>query len=410
MFKSRAPFASCLALAIGGCEDSSPPANSSILDASAASVAAPQMVERDFSEFDRLLRRAIEDHNRENPSEPVEGASAVVVEREQGIVHSKGYGSYAENRTYLLGSASTILSVGILMRLADEGVLDLDVPISRYLPSWGIHKPNVTLAQLLSNSSGLPASAEIASPRPNGAYDDPTYLPHRCQYREAGTLSDCGRAIYLDDAPVSNRPADVAFRYGGSQWQLAGAIAEQVSGRSWIELVAETYLAPCQVLSLGYTNQFEKSPHDYPSFFDGRPETLPQTANPSIEGGGFATAQDIGKLLLMHLRGGKCGIVQVLSESAVARMQKDRVGGQAGYAPDAGTGDTVLHGYGLGWWVNDAQGYVAVPGLYGAQARLDPSRGYAAFIAIEASAEVGAKLAEATMPVLERLYAPKTAL
>jgi len=411
MLKTRAVLAlSLLSPLIGCAEESAEPRTT--MDAGAATSdgggkdggtpRADAGAKLDFSAFDDAVEAAIAAHNAANPDAGLRGASAVVVDEEGAVVHSQGYGEYEAERLYLVASASKPLSVGVLMRLADQGLLDLDTPISEYLGEWGEHKTNVTVAQLVSNSSGLPSLGEISSPT---AGSNPALLPHFCQYREAGSLETCGKAIYTDDVPANNRPPDEMYRYGGSQWQLAGAIAEQVSGKSWAKLIEETYVEPCGVDSLAYTNQFEKGGLGYPTFFEADPANLPETQNPSIEGGAYLTAQDYGKLLGMHLRGGTCGSKRVLSKEAVARMQKDRVGGDDGYGP--GTGNAGLPGYGLGWWVNDAQGYVASPGAYGAYPLIDQKRRYALFLVIESTTAVGSAIALKAKPTLDRIFDAK---
>jgi CubicO group peptidase (beta-lactamase class C family) len=337
------------------------------------------------------------------------GASAVVVHEACGVVHARGYGAYASDRSYLVGSSSKVLSAGILLRLADEGLIDVDAAIGQYVPAWAASgKPELTVAQLLSNSSGLV-----------GLVDRPFYAPYRCQYQEAGTLSACAESIYTANDAADRAPPDTSFHYGGGQWQLAGGIAEVVSGKSWAELVRETYAEPCEAPGLGYTNQFEAAANaggalsalEYPAFFQGQPSNLPSTDNPNVEGGLFTTVQDYAKILLMHLSGGLCGTERVLSESAVRRMQLDRIleeygGSTRGQSGRTAGGDAdALLGYGLGWWIDrDEPGVVADPGLYGAFPWLDVPRGYGAFFALEADGNLGAELWLRLKPKLDALF------
>jgi CubicO group peptidase (beta-lactamase class C family) len=188
------------------------------------------------------------------------------------------------------------------------------------------------------------------------------------------------------------------FAYGGSQWQLAGAVAEQVSGKRWADLIEETYVTPCAVPSLGYTNQFGKGGTGYPSFFQAKKANLPVTDNPSIEGGAYVTVGDYAKLLLMHLRGGVCGETRVLSEEATARMQEDRV------ADHGGTGNPSAPGYGLGFWISPENQTVTDPGAYGSFPLLDQKRRYGVFIAIELTSEVGTQLGAAVKPTLDKIF------
>lgn len=364
----------------------------------------------DFSSFDNALQTAIDAYNATDAGAglPILGASAVVVHKELGAVHSKGFGQFAADRLYLIASSSKILSVGVLKRLEDQGKLDFAKPISDYLgASMGQHKPNITLAELMSNSSGLPSLGEILVLASNPTTELQTqYSAHLCQYTPGGTLTDCGKSIYQDDMPANNRAPDETFRYGGSQWQLAGAVAEVVSGKTWAELITETYVTPCGVPSLGFTNPYGQpgvSPLGYPSF-DASQAKLPVSQNPSIEGGGYSTAPDYAKLLLMHLRGGKCGDTTVLSPEAVATMQKDRVAAYGG-KPSTGanaTGTSIFTGYGLGWWVNDQ--LVADPGAYGAFPFLDVKRGYGAIIMLEVNTTAGAAVGLAVKPALDAIF------
>jgi CubicO group peptidase (beta-lactamase class C family) len=351
----------------------------------------------DFSRFDDALEAAIAKYNAgAADTAQILGASAVVVHEKLGTVHTHGYGAYDADRLYLIASSSKILSVGVLMRLADQGKLDIDQPIGTYLKDWGDSDSkamDITAAQLLSNSSGLPSLSEVSA-----AASDTTspYYSNLCQYTEAGTLQDCGKVLYATDPP---RKPDTMFAYGGSQWQLAGALAEHVSGSSWADLIADAYVKPCGVPSLGYTNQFGKAGTGYPAFFMGDAANLPVTDNPSIEGGAYVSAPDYGKLLLMHLRGGKCDDTRVLSEDAVLRMQRNRIGDYGGT-----TGDANEPGYGLGFWVNEQTKVIVDPGAYGAYPVLDLARRYGALIAIEVTSDVGVQLGLATKPSLDAIF------
>src|SRR5262249_52426761 len=160
------------------------------------------------------------------------------------------------------------------------------------------------------------------------------------------------------------QPPDTSFHYGGSQWQLAGGIAEMVNGQSWPDLVAATYATPCGLLTFGYTNQFAMAAQagslgcalTYPAFFQGNVADLAATQNPSVEGGLFTTAPEYGQILLIHLRGGTCDDNRVLSDAAVARMRVDRIlqtyGGSTAGQTGRENGSGGFDGYGLGWWVD----------------------------------------------------------
>ena len=359
----------------------------------------------DFSKYDAAVSAFLTEHQ-------LAGASGVVVHKDLGIVHVKGYGEYASDRLYLVASSSKMVSVGILMKLVDEGKLDIDAPIGNYLSAWEPNgKPELKVAQLVSNSSGLV-----------GLVDNPAYVKYLCQYGDAGTLGECAKTIYTADDAADRKPPDTEFHYGGGQWQLAGGVAEVASGKKWADLVKETYVDRCATSMIGYTNQFQKTittdgiaaALSYPSFFVGDKATLPVTDNPSIEGGLYTTAEDYGKILLMHLRGGECDGNRVLTEASVARMQEDRIlekyngsttGTAAAATGDAGAQSGALAGYGMGWWIDRVnKGVFADPGAYGAFPWLDLPRNYAAFLVLQSNAGVGAQLWVAVKPALDEVF------
>lgn len=366
----------------------------------------------DFKAFDAAVTKFVTDHG-------LRGASAVLVQKDRGIVHTAGYGDYTKDRVYLVMSSSKILSAGVLLHLADQGKLDLDAPIAKYVSAWGTRDPDVTVAQLISGSSGLV-----------GIIDNLAYAPYACQGDPTTTLATCATTVYTADDTADRKEPDTEFHYGGAAWQVAGGVAEVVSGKSWADLVKETYADPCGVPRIGFTNATQMLSFTfgeggsldfggigYPKTFDGDTSALPTTENPSIEGGLYTSVEDYGKLLWMHLRGGVCGDQRVLSEAAVKKMQTDRIAAYGGNtnaqmklilngATQAALDYALkLSGYGMGWWVNrEEPGVVFDPGAFGSDAWIDGPRGYAAFIAIEGNVVLGAELSVAVKSIADAVF------
>jgi CubicO group peptidase (beta-lactamase class C family) len=386
-----------LAVAAPGCteDDASPATTAPPTTAPATpstSTTAPrptQPAARDFTAVDAATDTFVQE-------EQLNGAAIVVVDREDGIVHEHYTGEFGPDRVSLIASASKMLTAGVLLRLDDQGLLDVDAPVADAVP-WGGGNPEVTPAQLLSNSSGLV-----------GLIDDPTFGPYICQYLAQGTLQGCAEQIFTttqdDDRVV---PPDTEFRYGGGQWQVAGGLAEAVSGRTWAELVDETYIEPCGVDSLAYNNHFaqtdvlggpEANPFSYPEGFDGDPSVLSPTENPNMEGGAYISPTDYAALLLMQLRGGRCGDTQVLSSAAVERMHTDRIGPAYGGSTDS----EDLSGYGLGWWVaTEDPAIVEDGGAFGAVPWLDTADGYGVYLVVERTSKDGQRLARQLRPLVD---------
>lgn len=338
--------------------------------------------EYDFSAVAPVVEAFIAEHG-------LNGAGLVVVEEDDGIVGEQYFGGFDADRVSLVASASKMVTAGVLVRLADQGRLDLDQPIAEYVDWAAGHHPDVTVAQLLSNSSGLV-----------GLLPTPAYGPYICQFVATTELEECAAAAWTtpaDDADVV--PPDTEFRYGGVQWQIAGAVAQTVSGKPWSQLLEETYVEPCGVESLGYGNHWAAlggGGFGYPAAFDGDPGVLPPTENPHMEGGLYIDPVDYAELLLLHLRDGRCGDTQVLEPASVERMHTDRIG-------EAYGGETMTAtGYGFGWWVDrGGSGRISDAGAYGAVPWLDLDGGFGAYLVLEADARLGATLAAELYDVVE---------
>jgi len=377
-----AAAAVCLAVLLAGCSDG----DGDGAGTTTSTTSTTQPVAADFTEVDGI----IDDYVAE---QELEGATLVVVDREDGIVHEHYAGDFGPDRVSLIASSTKMITAGVLMRLDDQGLLDVDEPVAEVV-DWGSANPQVTPVQLVSNSSGLV-----------GLTDEPAYAPYLCQYLTTGTMQDCAQQIFTtteDDDQIV--PPDTDFRYGGGQWQVAGAVAEIASAKSWAELIDETY-APCGVTSLAYNNHFAQtqvlgggSPFGYPANFDADPTTLVATGNPNMEGGAYIDPLDYAALLLMHLRGGRCGDTQVLSADAVERMHTDRIGPT--YDGDTGVEDKS--GYGLGWWVlTEDPAVIEDGGAFGSVPWLDLDDGYGVYLLVEDQARTGARLADRIRPLID---------
>jgi CubicO group peptidase (beta-lactamase class C family) len=164
-------------------------------------------------------------------------------------------------------------------------------------------------------------------------------------------------------------PRGTQFSYGGTQWQLAGAVAEHVTNSTWGQAFDRYLAGPCELEVFEYGNMWTVM-----GDWTGSPDSLLGQANAHIEGGAITNLQDYAKILLMHLRGGRCGDTQVMSPESVAFMQDNRAA-------------AVGVNYGMGWWVLPGNGQrstiVYDPGAFGAVSWLDMERGIGGYVAID---------------------------
>jgi CubicO group peptidase (beta-lactamase class C family) len=134
------------------------------------------------------------------------------------------------------GSVSKWIASILILKLVEQGKLDLDTPINKYLPDY---RPDtgakLTLRRLMSHSSGLPNQVLEAR-------KDPAV-----------------RGVELDqlDAVRKYASGDLGFEpgtkwdYSHSNWVLAKAIVERVTGRSYAMLVERVLIRPLGLKNSG---------------------------------------------------------------------------------------------------------------------------------------------------------------
>ncbi|MFT4520037.1 MAG: CubicO group peptidase (beta-lactamase class C family) [Halioglobus sp.] len=322
----------------------------------------------DFSTADQWLEDFVRDEA------TFDGASLIVVHKDWGVLYVQSYGTHSTDMVYMLASVSKVPSVSLLMAMDADPDLDFDIDttVENYLP-WMTAYPGVTTADMLSNTSGIPGLLVVF----NGGYG-----AHTCQYAAPGQFANadnlltCGQTIY--ETPLAGTIAPgTAFDYGGSQWQLAGAVAETVGGDSWANLFNKYIAEPCSLDVYEFGNMFANT-----AAWNGFPDSLIGQENPNIEGGAISNLEDVSTLLRMHLNDGKCGDNQVMPPASAQRMRTD-VGSALGSREWVGDG----RGYGLGWWIPLTEEGVEPSlfqdgGAYGSVTWIDTDRDYAVFVAL----------------------------
>lgn len=293
------------------------------------------------------------------------GGSMIIVDKNTGVIHKSAFGNQSEDSVVLLASTSKVPTITLLMALHEDDAnvnFDIAAPIANYLPWLGVWDPTITTEYLVSNRAGIPGLLNLFS-RPAD------YAPHICQYLPLGTLLECVETLYTTPLPnLPSTPANTAFDYGGSPWQLAGGVAEVVGGGTWNQLWDQYIAEPCGLEVARFGNNLSVSGN-----WDGNPDSLIGLDNPNMEAGMISNLDDYAKLISLHLNDGACGDKQVLSPEAVAFMREER-------SPEVG--------YGMGWWITAPEEGGSVylyddPGFYGSIAWIDVERGYGGVVFFE---------------------------
>ncbi|MEU0956045.1 serine hydrolase domain-containing protein [Streptomyces niveus] len=124
---------------------------------------------------------------------------------------------------YRIGSITKCFTAVLVLRLRDEGLLDLADPLEKHLPGTGVGE--VTIAQLLGHGAGLAAEA----PAPWWERTPGTTRPE---------LADV-----LGEDPVLH-PAGRLYHYSNPGYTLLGSLIETLRGASWEEVLRREILEP----------------------------------------------------------------------------------------------------------------------------------------------------------------------
>ncbi|MCK4260049.1 MAG: beta-lactamase family protein [Halanaerobiales bacterium] len=263
-----------------------------------------------LEQMDNLV---IEDMERFN----VPGMSLVVV-NDGKILFSKGYG-VKELGTEVKVDADTIIGLAsvskaftnlAIMQLRDQGLLNLNDPITKYLP-WFRSKDKensnkITMLDLIRHTSGIPTNAyglEI----------------------ENGTADDLEEQVKLLSTIELTSTPGTRFQYSNMNYWTLALIAEKLTGMKFSEYMEQNIFEPLEMAQTGYYDKVSK----LENFSKGhivryaKPKVsdynLPEQENAA--GGLYSTANDMGNYLIGLLNDGTYNGKTILSKDSIVEMR-----------------------------------------------------------------------------------------
>ncbi|MQS38061.1 serine hydrolase domain-containing protein [Streptomyces katsurahamanus] len=147
------------------------------------------------------------------------------------------HGAGSDDVQYRIGSITKTFTAVLVMRLRDEGLLDLQDPLEKHLQGTGVG--DVTIAQLLGHSAGL--SAEPPSP-----WWERT--PGSLRPELADVLGDGTRT----------HPVGLRHHYSNTGYTVLGSLVAAVRGEPWEEVLRREILEP---LALDRTSAAPRAPY-----------------------------------------------------------------------------------------------------------------------------------------------------
>lgn len=308
----------------------------------------------------------------------VPGAALAVVQRD-GAVHLRGFGRadgagrpITPQTPLLIGSLTKSITAVAVMQLVEQGRVELDVPVRRYIPWFRVADPEasaqITVRHLLTHTSGISGRGEADWLRRG---DD-----------AADAIERLVRA--LADTGLTAQPG-TTWQYASANYVILGLIVEVVSGVSYERYVQEQIFAPLGMAGSFASPEVARAAglaegHQF-WFGRARPAELPYPRGLLPAGYLASSAEDMGRYLRAHLNGGRAEGVRILSPAGFAELHRPGVAIEDGLWT------------GMGWGVGDFNGARVLQhdgntGNYRAEMWLLPERGLGFVLLMNASNEL----------------------
>jgi len=259
-------------------------------------------------------------------------SGAVMIADGERTILTRTYGSVMGLDTQInLGSANKMFTAVAIMQLVEQGKLDLNTPVGRYLPDLPNPdiKDRVTIHHLLTHTSGV------------GDFMNPSYSARKKEIRTVAELLP----FFVSDSLAFDPGAKWQYSNGG--YALLGRVIEVVSGQSYEEYVQQHVFAPA---GMTRTSGAPREPyaHGYTFMRKGGAIALTREVNDfalgaqgTPAGGGYSTVGDLVSFA-RALRTGNLVSKESLDRMLTPRISTDR-NTQYGYGFELRTqdGETV---------------------------------------------------------------------
>lgn len=235
-----------------------------------------------------------------------------------------------ENVQYRIGSITKTFTAVLVLRLRDEGLLDLGDPLEKHLPGTGAGE--ATIAELLAHTGGLAAE----SPAPWWERTPGSLRPE---------LSDV-----LGEQPLLH-PVGRRHHYSNPGYTLLGALVEELRAAPWEEVLRREVLEP---LELDRTSAQPQAPHAggwavHPWADAMLPEPLEDLGRMAPAGQLWSTTGDLARFAVFLAAGDD----RVLSAESVREMRTPAAPAEPSDVLDGAT-------YGLGMQIQCRDGRLLV--------------------------------------------------
>ncbi len=260
-----------------------------------------------IEKFTDLVNSDLKDDN-------IGGSFSLAIIHKDSILVSKSYGKADLNTIFRIGSISKSFTGFLMMQLLQDGMLDLNDPVEKYLPEikslvdYGAYPP-ITLKQLATHTSGLERESRS-----------------RDEKVRFGNINEWENNLVkaISETSFRSKPGE-RFGYSNIGFAILGLTLSKVAGKPYIELVQENIFKP-----LAMNNTYFKVPENQrenlAKGMAGGPTAELDYERPKREqhevgyripnGGIYSTPGDMAKFMKACM-----GYSDILNESGIEKLQ-----------------------------------------------------------------------------------------
>jgi CubicO group peptidase (beta-lactamase class C family) len=284
------------------------------MNTAATTAKTPELTEADVEVFLDGLIPAFLEHN------DVAGGVVIIV-KDGKVLFGKGYG-YADVKTkkpvsvdetmFRPGSVSKLFTCTAVMQLVEQGKLDLDADVNRYIdfeipPAFG--QP-VTLRRIMTHSAGFEE------------WGKDLFVPN------AADLEPISEALRAH-LPARIFPPATMPAYSNYAMTLAGYIVQRVSGEKFEDYIANHIYAPLGMTHASFAQPLPAGLQPFMSSgyaLGSGPAKPYEFVNGPPAGSMAVSAGDIAHFMIAHLQDGKYGDTEILKPETAKLMHSRAFG------------------------------------------------------------------------------------
>jgi CubicO group peptidase (beta-lactamase class C family) len=287
---------------------------------------------------------------------------SVAVAKEGEVIYHHGFG-HRDAEQGLPLTLDTVMGIGsitksftcvAIMQLHEQGKLNVQDPVVKYLPEFrtnnSAYTEQITLHHFMTHTSGLAPLPILFRALYNSMKDDPS-AKERLEKRQEPvvpieTYAELMEAIAQSDVPLLGAPG-THFSYSNDGYSLLGAIIERVSGLGYVAYMEQHILKPAGMTRSTFRREDLAEWQDVTQLYAVRPNEGAEEVfaapgwwqAPAQLAAGFlrCSTRDMLRYAEIYRTGGLVGQVRILSAQSVKLMTRP----YAQAAPGMG------YGYGL---------------------------------------------------------------